>query len=90
MEVIKIGAAWCTGCLVMRPRWKKIEEKYPWLITKNYDFDEDKKYIDNHSIDVKLLPTFIFIDKIGNELHRVSGEVSEKKLIDLITKYKDY
>jgi len=89
MQVIKIGAAWCPGCLIMRPRWKKIEEKYPWLATKNYDFDEDKKNIDKHSINVKLLPTFIFLDKSGSELHRVSGELSEKKLIDLITKYKD-
>ena len=43
MKVIKIGAEWCSGCLVMRPRWEKVEDKMPDLETEYYDYDEDKK-----------------------------------------------
>jgi len=25
MKVLKFGAVWCPGCLVMRPRWAEIE-----------------------------------------------------------------
>jgi len=25
MKVLKFGAVWCSGCLVMRPRWRSIE-----------------------------------------------------------------
>ena len=25
MKVLKFGAVWCPGCLVMKPRWKEIE-----------------------------------------------------------------
>ena len=50
MKVIKIGAIWCNGCLVMKPRWGEIEKKNPWLETEFYDFDESpeivKKYND--------------------------------------------
>jgi hypothetical protein len=35
------------------------------------------------------LPTFIFLDKEEKELHRESGEMSEKNIIELILKYKD-
>lgn len=42
MKVLKIGAVWCNGCLVMRPRWQEIEKENPWLKTEYFDFDEDK------------------------------------------------
>ncbi len=41
MKVLKFGAVWCSGCLVMRPLWQDIEAENPWLKTEYDDFDED-------------------------------------------------
>jgi len=34
MKVLKIGAVWCNGCLVMKPRWEELEKENPWLETE--------------------------------------------------------
>lgn len=88
MKVIKFGALWCSGCLVMKPRWKKIEEANPWLQTEYYDFDKDKEMVSNYDIN-DVLPVFVFLDKTGQEFLRLNGEVSEKDLTDTINKNKD-
>ena len=41
MKVLKFGAVWCAGCLVMKPRWKELETENSWLETEYYDFDID-------------------------------------------------
>ena len=89
MKIIKIGALWCSGCLVMKPIWKKVEEKRPGLVTKYYDVDNDTDSIKQYNIALERMPVFIFLDKEDKELTRVTGEVSQKTLLDLIDKYKD-
>jgi thiol-disulfide isomerase/thioredoxin len=42
MKVLKFGAEWCTVCLVMKPRWEKIEKTCDWLKTEFYDANEDR------------------------------------------------
>jgi len=89
MKVLKFGAVWCSGCLVMRPRWQEIEADRPELETEYYDFDKDKDKVKEFKISDGKLPVFVFVDKKGKELTRVSGEVAKQKLIGLIEKYKD-
>jgi len=84
MKVIKIGAVWCNGCLVMKPRWQEIEKENPKLITEYYDFDVDKKIVDKYKIESGVLPVFIFEDKHNEEILRLSGEVEKDKLTQLI------
>ena len=50
MKILKIGAVWCPGCLVMRPRWAEIEKEMPDLITEYYDFDKDKEIMEKYAI----------------------------------------
>lgn len=88
MKVIKFGAIWCNGCIVMKPRWKEIEEENPWLSNEFYDFDIDKEMVEKYQIDSNL-PVFVFIDKQGNEFLRLQGEVDKKKLVEIITKNKE-
>lgn len=88
MKVIKFGAVWCAGCLVMKPRWKEIEAENPWLKTEYYDFDKDKLMVNKHKIDTNL-PTFVFLDKAGIEFLRLSGEPSKDKLVKLILENKE-
>lgn len=88
MKILKFGAIWCPGCLVMRPLWKKIEEEYIWLETEYFDFDKDKEAVTNYKIDTKL-PVFIFLGRDGDELHRLQGERSRKEIIELINQYRE-
>jgi len=72
----------------MRPIWKEIEGELPWLKTEYYDFDKDKEMVEKWKIDENL-PVFIFLDKEGKEIIRLSGEPSKKELLKLIEEHKD-
>lgn len=72
----------------MKPRWKEIEEGYPWLMTEYYDFDENKDMVEKYNID-KNLPTFVFLDKDEKELLRLHGEPSKEELVKVILENKD-
>ncbi len=89
MKVLKIGAVWCNGCLVMRPRWAEIEKENPWLQTQYFDFDKDKEIIEKYKIESGKLPVFIFLDKEGNEILRLDGEIEKKELLKVIEENKD-
>lgn len=88
MKILKFGAVWCSGCLIMKPRWKEIEEENPWLQTQYFDFDTEKEMVEKYKID-KTLPTFVFLGKDGNETLRLSGEISKEKLIEYISENKN-
>ena len=88
MKVMKIGAIWCPGCLVMRPRWNEIEKEYSWLETINYDYDDDEEEVKKWNVG-KTLPVYIFLDKEGNEITRLVGEHSKKKLEETILENQD-
>lgn len=88
MKVIKFGAVWCPGCLVMKPRWAEIESENPWLQTEMHDFDEDKEAVNKYNI-TDTLPSFVFLDKDGNEFLRLNGEVEKDRLVQIINENKD-
>lgn len=88
MKVLKFGAVWCPGCLVMKPRWKEIERENPWLDNKYYDFDQDKEAVERYKIN-KILPAFIFLDKNGEEFLRLDGEIEKNKLLEIINQNKE-
>ncbi len=88
MKVLKFGAVWCPGCIIMKPRWQEIEKENSWLKTEYFDFDNDKEAVDKWSVN-DTLPTFVFVDKNEKEFLRLQGEVDKKKLIELITEHRD-
>ena len=87
MKIIKIGAIWCPGCLVMRPMWQEIEKEIN-LDTMYLDYDDDHEEVLKYNI-CKILPVFIFLDNNGIELTRLIGEVSKKKILETIEECKD-
>lgn len=89
MKVLKFGAVWCSGCLVMRPRWQEIEKELPWLKTEMYDYDKDKEMVKKYKIGSGTLPTFIFLDKDDNEIRRLNGEPSKEELLKIIEENKN-
>lgn len=87
MKIIKIGAFWCAGCLVMRSRWEELEKELD-LNTKYLDYDNDQEEVLKYNIGKKL-PVFIFLDDNNNELARLVGEVSKEKIKEVIFAHKD-
>lgn len=72
MKIIKIGALWCSACLVTNNALDKYikENEDIELETLDYDFDEEevKKYTPG-----EVLPVLIF-EKDGKEVLRLKGE----------------
>lgn len=89
MKVIKIGAVWCSGCLVMRSRWQELEKENFWLKTEYLDYDAQEKQIKKFKVESSRLPVFIFLDRTGKELFRINGEIDKNRLDELIKKYKN-
>ena len=86
MKLVKIGAIWCSGCLVMNKIWNNILKNNDLdIIELDYDMDSEEVYKYNVG---QVLPVIIFIDKDGNELERLVGEQKESKLMEVIDKYR--
>lgn len=86
MKIIKIGALWCPGCLVMKKIWNSINSKYELdIVELDYDMDHDRVLEYNVG---QILPVIIFLSSSGEELERLVGEQKEDVIIDKIEKYK--
>ena len=86
MKIIKIGALWCPGCLVMKKIWNSINSKYELdIIELDYDMDHDKVLEYNVG---NVLPIIIFVSSQGMELERLVGEQKEDTIVNLIEKYR--
>ncbi len=90
MKVIKIGAEWCSSCVIMKSRWVEIEKAQPWLKTEYLDFDQDKQKLKKYKAEKEEeLPVFIFLDKKRQEFLRLYGQPSVKKLLEIVLKNKN-
>lgn len=86
MRIIKIGAMWCPGCLVMKKVWKNILSDYPELNIIELDYDMDGQEVEKYNPG-KVLPVAIFMNDNDQELERVIGEVKEELLRKKISEY---
>ncbi|MBQ2872536.1 MAG: thioredoxin family protein [Bacilli bacterium] len=87
MKIIKIGAIWCPGCLVMKKIWNNILKDYDLdILELDYDIDSDN--VSKYNVG-NILPVVIFLDNNGNELERLIGEQKESKLREIIDKYME-
>jgi len=82
MKIIKFTALWCADCIVMRPMWTEIKNKYPDLVIEEYDFDDHMEIAASYQI--KKVPHTIFIDHEGNELSRIEGLKNRQELLNII------
>ncbi len=85
MKIIKIGAIWCPGCLIMKKVWKNIESKYT-LNIKELDYDMDAEEVSKYQVG-NVLPVIIFLDDNDIELERLIGEQKEETIEKLINTY---
>jgi len=87
MKILKFGAVWCPGCIIMKPRFLEIEKEFPWLETEYFDVDERQDLVKQYKLED--FPAFIFLDKNGNEFKRLYGEIEKEELIKIIEENKD-
>ena len=86
MQIIRIGAVWCPGCLVMNKIWNNILKNNDLdIVELDYDMDSDE--VSKYNVG-QVLPVIIFLDKDGVELERLVGECKEDKLMEVIDKYR--
>jgi len=81
MKILKIGALWCPACLIVNKHLKKIAGYDLEII--NYDYDMDEQIVKQYNIGT-ILPVIIVLDNSGQEIKRLTGEVSQKEIIDMI------
>ncbi|MFH1547577.1 MAG: thioredoxin family protein [bacterium] len=86
MKVLTFGAVWCPDCIIMGPIWEEIEKENPWVVREHYDIDKDSKMAKKYRADP--IPVFVFLDKDGNEIERIQGEVPKETLVDKLNEYK--
>ena len=87
MKIIKIGAIWCPGCLIMKKVWKNILNDYPDLDITELDYDMDNEEVNKYNVG-KVLPVIIFLDNQDKELTRLIGEQKENSIKSYIEKYR--
>ena len=82
MKLIEVGAVWCPSCLIISSRINKLVKKYN-LEFINYDYDIDSVEVKKLGVG-KILPELILVDEEDNEINRIVGEQSLKKLEEFI------
>lgn len=82
MKIVKITSLGCTSCIIVNDTMDKILKNYDLKIKElDYDFDDYTYEVGT------ILPVLIFEDENGNELSRLTGEVSYKEIENEINKY---
>ena len=79
MKLIKIGAIWCSGCLVMNKVWNKLIKEYNFSY-ETYDIDMDEDEVEKYNVGEKL-PVFIVMEN-DKEIKRFIGEYSYSDMIN--------
>ena len=79
MKLIKIGAIWCSGCLVMNKVWNKLIKEYNFSY-ETYDIDMDEDEVEKYNVGEKL-PVFIVMEN-DKEIKRFIGEYSYSDMVN--------
>ncbi len=87
MKLLKFGALWCKECLVMRPMWDEIAAEIPEMVSEYYEADDYPDALKKY--DVKDIPTYVFLDKEGNEFMRLTGLQNKEDLIKIVKENLD-
>ncbi|MFA7662997.1 MAG: thioredoxin family protein [Patescibacteria group bacterium] len=87
MKILKFGATWCPGCVVMGPRLEEIKTQNPDIEIEMIDTDQNPELAEKY--DVRDLPTLVYLDKNGVELEKQHGILPKEKINEAISRYRD-
>lgn len=79
MKLIKIGAIWCSGCLVMNKVWNQLIKEYNFSY-ETYDIDMDEDEVEKYNVGEKL-PVFVVMEN-DKEIKRFIGEYSYSDMVN--------
>ena len=79
MKLIKIGAIWCSGCLVMNKVGNKLIKEYNFSY-ETFDIDMDEDEVEKYNVGEKL-PVFIVMEN-DKEIKRFIGEYSYSDMVN--------
>lgn len=82
---LELGSTSCVPCKKMQPIMKSIEQRYGEQIKVIFhDVKKEKDKVDQYKIE--MIPTQIFLDDKGKEIHRHIGYYSEKEIDKFLKK----
>lgn len=81
MKVIKIGAMWCSGCLLMNNIWNKVLKQYSFDYLE-LDLDMDEDLVSSYG-KFDVLPSFIILNG-DTEINRFSGEYKYDDFVKIL------
>lgn len=84
MKLIKIGALWCTSCIIVKNNIVKVLKEYPSIELIEYDLDFDKEAVAKYQIDNKV--PILILEENDKEISRLTGESSKKEIIEFLEK----
>lgn len=79
MKIIKIGAVWCSSCLIMKSRFNDLIKDKDIKIDE-YDYDDATEIMNNYGISSDILPIYIREDNTKY----IIGEKSKKEILEFI------
>jgi thioredoxin 1 len=80
---IELGSVNCIPCKKMQPIMKSIEQKYGEQVRVIF-YDVNKEPERAGEFNIQLIPTQVFLDKNGKEIHRHEGYYPEKEIDKLL------
>ena len=86
IEVIKLGAEWCSPCKAMEPTIKSLKEKYDAIEGSDVnivDIDIDENPELGEKYKVKNIPTIVFV-KDGEMVEKKVGVLNEAQIEEII------
>lgn len=86
MKIVKIGAMWCPGCIVMHKIWDKITSNYDIEI-ESYDLDMDSEEVEKYNVG-STLPVIIFYEN-DKEYKRLIGEKKYEDIENVILEMRN-
>ena len=87
MKIVKIGAMWCPGCIVMHKVWSQIEKEYDGIEIVTYDLDMDSEEVEKYEVG-STLPVIIFYED-DVEYKRLIGEKKYNDIADVILEMRN-
>lgn len=83
---IELGSVDCDPCIAMQPILKTLEERYGEQLVVEF-IDVIYEHAKAKPYNVIIMPTQVFLNDKGQEIHRHVGFYAEDEIDDLLSKY---
>lgn len=83
LKITDYYAIWCKPCQALSKTLEIIKEEHPSVEISKIDIEDNRNLELVSKLNIRSVPTLIF-EKDGEVVHRVSGNLSKDKLVELI------